>query len=143
MVNLNQQQVTMIALLIRTYEKDITKGSLLIYNGEQKLLAVKTLELPDNGNQENISCIPEGTYQVTRKNDEKRGIVFKVLDVKDRFGILIHKGNYTRDTRGCIIPGNYFVDLDENGTIDIAESTSAMEKLVSTLPEIFKLIILS
>jgi hypothetical protein len=59
---------------------------------------------------------------------------------------LIHKGNYASgnhvDTLGCILPGSCFVDLNEDGNIDIAESTKTLNDLLAVLPESFKLIIL-
>lgn len=46
------------------------------------------------------------------------------------------------DTEGCILPGLRFVDLNGDGTLDIADSTKAMEMLRAVLPDSFKLIIL-
>jgi hypothetical protein len=46
------------------------------------------------------------------------------------------------DTEGCIMPGLRFVDLNDDGTLDIAESTRAMDMLRATLPDHFKLIII-
>lgn len=51
-------------VISRTYEKDSTKGSLYIFDGEKLIYRCKTLELPSNGNQHNVSCIPEGEYEV-------------------------------------------------------------------------------
>lgn len=45
------------------------------------------------------------------------------------------------DTEGCIMPGLQFVDLNNDGILDIAYSTRAMEQLRAVLPDHFKLII--
>lgn len=45
------------------------------------------------------------------------------------------------DTEGCIMPGLQFVDLNNDGILDIAYSTRAMEQLRAILPDSFKLII--
>lgn len=45
------------------------------------------------------------------------------------------------DTEGCIMPGLQFVDLNQDGHLDIAYSTKAMEQLRAVLPDSFKLII--
>ena len=39
------------------------------------------------------------------------------------------------DTEGCLMPGLRYVDIDGNGTLDIADSTKAMKKLYSLLPD--------
>ena len=44
-----------------------------------------------------------------------------------REGILIHKGNTTRDTRGCILPGMGFGEVD--GLDAVTQSAKAMERL--------------
>lgn len=133
-------------LISRTYEKSCTKGSMFVLDGHELLFRCKSIELPDLGNQRNVSCIPEGTYSVEKIDSQTRGKCFYVKDVIGRAGILIHKGNYASgskvDTQGCILPGTYFEDLNEDGFIDIAESTSAMNTLLMLLPDNFELTII-
>jgi len=64
-----------------------------------------TLENPWQSNRRNISCIPYGTYECCAFSGMKYTDVYKVLNVPNRDGILFHRGNYERDTRGCILPG--------------------------------------
>lgn len=70
-----------------------------------------TLELPWNDNKRSISCIPAGTYlcRKTFKRTTLGGLVipetFEVMRVPGRSGILIHVGNYPKDTQGCILLG--------------------------------------
>jgi hypothetical protein len=134
------------AIISRTYLPSETKGRLFVMDGEQKLLEMVTLELADNGNQHNTSCIPEGIYDCEKRISEKRGEHFMVLNVPGRTDILIHIGNYASgkkiDTKGCILPGLHFIDLNNDGNIDVADSTQAMKRLNEKLPEKFKLYIL-
>ena len=133
-------------IISRTYNKNETLGTLMVMEGERPLYKCKTIELPDNGNQHNTSCIPEGIYEVEKYYSEKRGECFWVKDVPDRTGILIHIGNFAAgnhvDTLGCILPGRYFTDLNNDGNIDVAESTPTMRELLALLPTDFKLYIL-
>ena len=129
-------------ILSRKYESDRTMGGLFVMDGFNIVYKCKTLELKENGNQHNTSCIPEGTYDVVSYDSPTKGNCFHVLNVPDRDSILIHKGNFTKDTLGCILVGSGFVDIDADGTLDVIESTKTLTKLLSILPENFKLTIM-
>jgi hypothetical protein len=64
-----------------------------------------TLEPPWLDNETNKSCIPEGKYYVTPWVSPTHGECFKIWNVPDREDILIHKGNWLKDTLGCILVG--------------------------------------
>ena len=124
---------TMKVVISREYGKMQTLGSLVVFDGKEILLKVLTLELPDLGNQKNISCIPEGKYIVHRIYSPKFGNCFHLQDVPGRTAILIHRGNYTKDTRGCILVGMNHIDIDSDGLKDVSDSTTAMTKLLNTI----------
>ena len=131
------------AVLSREYNNLQTLGRLVLFEGAKIITQLYTLELPDLGNQQNISCIPEGEYEVHRIYSPKFGKCFHIQDVPGRSEILIHKGNYNKDTHGCILVGMGHADINEDGTMDVIESTHAMEKLQSVITEdIFTLIII-
>ena len=93
-------------LLIRdTFSKDSTLGELFL-NGERMC---DTLENPWQDNQRNISCIPEGVYDVRlrlpRESATRDYLHLLVQDVPDRDWILFHRGNTAKDTSGCILVG--------------------------------------
>lgn len=96
-----------------------------------------TLELPWNQNSSNISCIPEGVYDVSRSTSVNFGNCFRFASVRGRSGILIHAGNSIKDTRGCILVG-----LDAND-YNVLHSKLAMDRLLISLPDEFKLTIRS
>lgn len=133
-------------IIARTKNKNETQGSLFIFEGMTIKYRCKTIELPDLGNQHNVSCIPEGKYDCVKCVHPKLGDVFNVLNVKDRTGIMIHQGNYVngphQNSTGCILPGEFFEDLDGNGTLDVCNSKKAMSCLNEILPAKFTLIII-
>jgi len=43
---------------------------------------------------------------------------------------------------GCILPGSHFEDINNDGNIDIVESTKTLKELLEILPDTFKLCIL-
>ena len=74
-------------------------------NGTMKLVVGHTIELPWLRNKRNVSCIPEGRYELKKGMSQQRGLHIRVQEVKDRDGILIHPGNDARrDLKGCIAP---------------------------------------
>jgi len=133
-------------VLSRTYNKNETISSLIAFEGEKRVYSCKTIELPWLNNQHNISCIPEGVYDCLRIIHPAKGRCFAVQNVPDRDGILIHKGNYVNgskiDSKGCILPGISFDDINDDGFIDILDSTIALNNLLTLLTESFKLIII-
>lgn len=65
-----------------------------------------TLEIGDNQNKHSISCIPKGSFYVKKTYSKKFKNCFAVLNVPNRDAILIHVGNFKKDTHGCILVGN-------------------------------------
>jgi hypothetical protein len=115
-------------LLIRdTFSKDSTIGELFL-NGER---ICDTLENPWQDNQRTISCIPEGEYPVrlrlARESASRDYLHLLVQDVPNRDWILFHRGNYPKDTSGCILVG-----LGSQQDV-VNNSTLAMDLLIKEI----------
>ncbi len=98
-----------------------------------------TLELPDKDNQKFVSRIPSGIYQVKKRWSLKFGKHFHILDVPNRTCILIHRGNYFFNSTGCIIVGDKFKDINNDGQIDVLNSKKTLKRMLNNLPERFEL----
>ena len=98
-----------------------------------------TCEDPWKNNRRNESCIPTGTYQCRNHNGKKYTNVWEVTNVPGRKAILIHAGNTTDDTEGCILVGESFDELD--GKPAVLRSRVALMKLRGLLPDNFSLTI--
>mgnify|MGYP003630534777 CR=1 FL=1 len=115
-------------LLIRdTFTDESTIGELFL-NGERMC---DTLELPYKDNQRSISCIPAGHYKARlrypRESATRDYVHLLVQEVKDRSYILFHRGNSSKDTRGCILVG-------QGSQQDIVHnSTLAMDLLIKEI----------
>jgi hypothetical protein len=133
-------------VISRSYGLKQTTSSFYVFDGDRAVFNCKSIELPERGNQKNVSCIPEGTYEVTKIFSPTKGKCFLVHNVPGRDAILIHVGNYASgkkvDTQGCILVGLRFVDINEDGNIDVADSAKALALLLSILPDKFNLIII-
>jgi hypothetical protein len=134
------------AVISRSYGPLETTGCLYVFDGDRSIFNCKTIELPERGNAKSISCILPGEYWVEKIISPTKGPCFLLLYVQGRTAVEIHIGNYAAgkkvDTEGCILPGLRFEDINHDGNIDVAESTKAMEILLSIFPDKFKLTIL-
>ena len=82
-------------------------------------LELKTLELTWKNNERGKSCIPVGVYPVVRHNSPKFKKCFWLKNTEPRQEILIHKGNFHHDIRGCILVGWSYGHLDNDGHVDV------------------------
>lgn len=134
------------AVIFRSYEPLQTPGGFVAFEGKEKVFECKTLELPDKGNQKNISCILEGTYWVQKITRPSGKPGLHIENVPGRSAILIHSGTFATgeqiDILGCVMVGFRFVDVDKNGTLDIVESVKAFNALYAAMPNRFQLTIL-
>ena len=123
------------------YEDKQTLGNGTVVDNGKPVFFFKTLELPDRGNQKRISCIPKGRYNVAKRWSTKYGNHFHVLNVPNRSLILIHHGNYYKDTLGCILVGSSVADIDGDGYRDVTHSKQTMAQLNRILPDSFMLVV--
>ena len=98
-------------LLYRYASDDQGTPGLLVFPGYQNLW---TIELPWRDNEPWFSCIPVEDYWIEKYWSEKYlAWCFRVLEVKSREDISLHRANFAGDVRkgfrsdlsGCIAPG--------------------------------------
>lgn len=118
-----------------------TLGRFYLYNGTDEIFSCVTLELPNRGNERNISNICGGEYTCKLRHSKKYGWHYQVTNVDGRDLILIHFGNYYTNTRGCILFGKDFADINKDGVKDITSSKSTIKAFMNVAPKEWKLII--
>lgn len=126
-------------IIFRTTNEEkqrLGKGFLVKENGEVPF-DFYTLELADKENKRSISCIPAGVYKVIKRISPRFGQHFHLQNVPDRELILIHVGNYYRNTNGCILVGTGLKNIDKDDTTDVTNSIEAMRNLLALLPDSF------
>lgn len=110
-------------VLHRAYFKQGTNGTLFI--SDQFLC--HTIELPWRNNTRNISCIPEGQYEIVPRFSKKFKHHLLLKHVQDRSLILFHPANDAqRDLEGCIAPVSYLSGIGKG-----IYSRDAIQKLLS------------
>jgi hypothetical protein len=90
--------------LLRTYDPMGTNGKILL----QGRLISYCIELPWKNNHAQVSCIPEGRYELEKRWSPEFLRHLQVMDVKDRDYILIHPANDAlHELKGCIAPVSF------------------------------------
>lgn len=120
-----------------------TLSEINFYQGIKHLLTVKCLELPDRGNLRSVSRINAGTYKCVLRWSPKYGWHFILLDVDGRDYILMHIGNYYTSTRGCLIVGNNFADINKDGYLDVTSSKKTLKRILDLPGDEFMLTIIN
>lgn len=90
-----------------------------------------TLELPDLGNQPDVSSIPTGKYDYYFRVSPSNGSVLELRNVPNRTYIQIHSGNFSSQTHGCILVGDSIKFLNNDSVPDITNSKSTLSKLLN------------
>ena len=108
--------------------KDQTLGYFVLFDEKDiPVLTGNTLELPWKDNKTKISSIPEGKYIAKKRWSEKYGDHYEIKKVEDRKLILIHSGNYRKQTRGCVLLGSMFKDIDGDNYLDLINSRKTLQ----------------
>lgn len=120
----------MVLYLKRTYHKEGTNGTL--FNNEH--FFGFTIELPWLENKRNISCIPEGTYELKARFSPKFKQHLILCDVKKRNLILLHSANNAlKELQGCIAPVTYLTGIGKG-----LYSRPLLEKILSVCHQAFE-----
>jgi hypothetical protein len=95
-------------VLQRTYYSQGTHGTILV----DGIPVCETIELPWLNNQRQVSCIPEGSYMLRKRFNQKFKWHLALEAVKGRSGILIHPANDAKkELLGCIAPVLYHTGI--------------------------------
>ena len=125
--------------IIRDFQDDKeTRGmGYVIDDNGATLFQFVTIERAWKDNEHGISCIPAGRYTYI-KSIGSNHIPYPHLciqNVSGRDGICVHRMNYYTDSEGCIGVGKQFADINNDGELDIIQSTSTLGVILNFLPE--------
>ena len=78
-------------------------------------------------NNARYTAIPKGIYEVIMNYSPKfKRVLPLLLNVPNRSSIRIHRGNYPKDTQGCLLPG-------ENTKVGVVTNSTKYEQLICKL----------
>ena len=112
----------MVLVLHRTYSSEGTQG-IIEWNGT---IVCYTIELPWLENQRQISCVPEGEYELQKRFSKKYGWHIQLKNVVNRDLILFHPANDAqKELKGCIAPVTFITGIGKGSM-----SRKALAKLI-------------
>lgn len=124
-------------ILKRRYFEEGTFGTLHREDGSKVCVIA---ERESRNNIPNISCVPEGTYQISPHTSPKFGKCYAfeapslgvtLYGSSLRTHILIHKANKPEELAGCLAPGVAFGVLGDDWAV--LNSSSAFNSLMNEL----------
>lgn len=129
-------------ILNRLKENSVeTLGAFYFYDGLDELFKCVTLELADKQNQKFVSRIPAGDYICKKRWSKKYDWHYEVKDVDNRKDVLLHIGNFYIDTKGCILFGKSFANINNDGFKDVTNSKDTIDKFMKIAPDWWRLTI--
>ena len=107
-----------------------TLGSCKILNEQNMpIFASLSLERGWRNNEQNVSCIPLGEYEVVLEYSNKfKKELWEIKGVDGRSETKFHSLNFWRDSNGCVGLGLKTADMDGDGYLDITNSIATMRR---------------
>ena len=85
-------------------------------------------------NHSNISCVPEGVYELKLEHSPRfRKNLWELYGVPNRSECKFHAANYWSQLNGCIALGVKHKDVDGDGDPDVTSSRVTMKKFHSIM----------
>lgn len=87
-----------------------------------------TLERGWRNNQQNISCIPAGVYELVYEwSDKFEMMLWEIKGVPNRSECKFHSANFWYQLNGCISPGRRPKYLDNDRYLDVTDSVNTLK----------------
>ncbi len=114
-----------------------TQGQMVDDDGSHLWFTLEHEWVDENGDglgDTGVSRIPAGSYTCERFHSEKHPNTFQVMNVPGRTAILIHSGNTTDQTEGCILIGKGRGHL--NGKPAVLQSRDAFAEFLAKFEDV-------
>lgn len=106
-----------------------TLGNCVVLDEKKKpIFSALSLERGWRNNEQGVSCIPIGIYQVVLEWSAKfQKKLWEIKGVENRSECKFHAANYWYQLNGCIALGQRLLDINNDGYNDITNSRNTMQ----------------
>lgn len=110
-------------------DKNQTLGKCVIYDENNKpLFSALSLERGWRNNENNVSCVPLGTYTAVFEYSPRfKQNLWELKNVPNRSECKFHSANYWYQLNGCIALGKTLKDINKDGYNDVTSSRATMK----------------
>ena len=117
------------------FDGQASLGSCLVYdNNKKRVFKSVSLERGWINNQNSVSCIPEGVYNLVLEYSPRfKKDLWEIKGVPGRSECKFHTANYWWQLNGCIALGKHEDNLDQDPVMDIAASGPTMGRFHKAL----------
>ena len=108
-----------------------TTGRAVLYGPDGgPVFSFVTLEPAWRENRVGVSCIPPGIYKLRAHQSPRFGPTIDIVGEEPKRNlVIIHAGNDVQHTRGCILPGSDFRNIDGDPAPEVVNSKRTLERL--------------
>ena len=126
-------QPNLVAVVFRHWEDwNQSTGSLVVYDMNdncQPIFLSAVIERGDRNNEQNVSNVPPGEYDLVWEWSPKfNRMLWELKGVLNRSECKIHPSNYWDQLNGCFAPGSSLGDLDKDGYYDVLSSGDTVDR---------------
>jgi len=110
-------------------------GHLMVFEdtavgGSRMIFECKTLELEWKNNEQNVSCVPTGYYNILFEHSPRfNRKLWELKGVPGRAEAKIHVANFFTQIQGCIAVGDMHVHIDDDVVPDVRNSRNTLNRL--------------
>ncbi len=110
-------------------------GNLLVRNEYGNIVYSRhVLELGWLNNKRNISCVPQGTYDLKLEHSPKFGRkLWEAYGILNRSECKFHVANFANQLNGCFAPGMAKFDINRDGNKDMVNSKEAFSEFMDAM----------
>ena len=102
-------------------------GALIVIEKGRVLFNSHVLERGWNDNQKNVSCVPEGTYDLRLEWSPKFQMdLWEAYGVPKRSECKFHAANFWNELNGCFSPGEARFNIGRDKELDMIYSTDML-----------------
>lgn len=124
-------------VIIQRYKEDHnqTTGALIILDANGWPVFISPcIERGNRNNQNNVSSVPVGIYPLVLEYSPKfKTDLYELKNVPGRSECKIHASNYWYQLNGCISPGAYLTNLNNDKYMDLAASKRTLNDFMRIL----------